>query len=95
MPDITSQRAIEIRRPPGTKPLEDNAQWDSRFEIKSASSNRVYIVARNKASGKFACSCPGWISHRTCKHLTSGCGLLSSQIHGRDKIEEQKRSKFD
>lgn len=51
--------------------LPDNAQWTNRFEIPSSSSNRVYTVAMRKSNGTWACSCPGWIRHRKCKHLAS------------------------
>ena len=56
---------------PGGKHLPDNDQWTNRFEIKSASSNRVYIVAQNIKGQHFACSCPGWKTHRICKHIKS------------------------
>jgi len=51
--------------------LEDNAQYKNRFEIKSESSNRLYIIAQNKKTSVWSCSCPGWIIHRRCKHLKS------------------------
>jgi hypothetical protein len=61
--------------------LEDNAQWTNRFEIKSASSDRLYVVAQNKTTGEWGCSCPGWRVMRNgvrkCKHLTS-LGLLGA-----------------
>lgn len=53
----------------GLKVLPDNAGWKNRFEIKSASSNRLYTIAQRKTGGGWGCSCPGWIRHRTCKHL--------------------------
>jgi len=87
------ETAITIRTPPGAKSLPPNNLWQNRFEIHSETSNRVYIVAQNKASGKWSCSCAGWISHRTCKHLKLGCCLTDSQIHGRDRITEQKRGR--
>ena len=49
--------------------LPDNSQYTNRFESKSASSNRVYVVAQHKTSRWWACSCPGWICRRSCKHL--------------------------
>jgi hypothetical protein len=61
--------ALTIRLPHDAVVLPDNKLWTNRFEIRSSSSNRVYIIAQNKTKGHFACSCPGWLSHRTCKHL--------------------------
>jgi len=44
--------------------------WVNRIEIKSETSNRVYVVSQHAAKRFWACSCPGWRSHRKCKHLT-------------------------
>jgi hypothetical protein len=60
-----------VTRPQGSVALPDNGQWTNRFEIKSSSSNRVYTVAQHKTSRFWGCSCPGWIRHKNCKHLTS------------------------
>ncbi len=51
--------------------LPDNAQWKNRFEIRSESSDRVYIVSQNIAKGHMGCSCMGWKRYRNCKHLTA------------------------
>jgi hypothetical protein len=51
--------------------LPDNAQWEHRFEIHSASSDRVYIIAQNKQKRHWACSCPGWRVRRQCKHIAT------------------------
>jgi len=56
--------------------LEDNHQYENRFEIKSETSNRIYIIAKNKKTSVWSCSCPGWIIHRKCKHLTAGADLI-------------------
>ena len=88
-----SDTAITIRTPPGAKSLPPNNLWQNRFEIHSSSSNRVYIVAQNKTTGKWGCSCPGYCAHRVCKHLKNGMGLTDRQIHGRDRITEQKRER--
>jgi hypothetical protein len=65
----------------GKTHLPDNDSWTNRFEIKSESSNRVYIVSQNKSSGEWGCSCPGWRIMRNgvrkCKHLSS-LGLLGA-----------------
>ena len=77
---------LQIIKPTGAISLPDNNLWTERFQIRSESSNRVYIVAKNKQSGQFACSCPGYrrARHgvRKCKHLTEGCRLSLAQIHG-------------
>ena len=61
--------AITIYTPPAALRLPDNDQWTNRFEIRSETSDRIYIIAQNKAKRWWACSCPGWKSHRHCKHL--------------------------
>lgn len=49
--------------------LPDNAQWTNRFEIRSESSDRIYVVSQNKSKRHWACSCPSWRTRRYCKHL--------------------------
>jgi hypothetical protein len=49
--------------------LPDQGRWINRFEIKSESSNRVYVVSQDKNHRYWGCSCPGWITRRYCKHL--------------------------
>lgn len=51
------------------KRLPNSKDWVYRREVISASSGRVYIIAKNRNSGIWGCSCPGWINHRRCKHL--------------------------
>lgn len=51
--------------------LPDNNQWQHRFEIRSETSNRIYIIAQHKDKKHWACSCPGWKRFRKCKHLDS------------------------
>jgi hypothetical protein len=60
-----------LQPPPGCLALPDSDQWINRFEIRSESSNRVYVIAQNKRKRHWACSCPGWKSHRKCKHLAA------------------------
>ena len=71
--------------------LPDNNQWTDRFQIRSGSSNRLYIIAKNKKSQKWACDCPGWKRWRTCKHLIQGCGLSLSDIHGNNMIASYQK----
>lgn len=68
MKETTTLPAVHISQEAA---LPDNDQWTNRFEIHSESSDRVYIVSQNKAKRHWACSCPGWKSHRSCKHLSA------------------------
>lgn len=61
--------AIEIFKQRGVTLLPDNKTYELRFEVKSESTDSLYTIARNKANKQWACSCRGWIRHRTCKHL--------------------------
>lgn len=67
---MTNSNLPVLRIPRGTR-LPDNGQWTNRFEIKSGSSNRVYVIAQHKDKRHWGCSCPGWRSHRKCTHLAS------------------------
>jgi hypothetical protein len=51
--------------------MPDNAQYTNRFQIKSESSDRLYTIAQSKSGLWWSCSCPGWIRHKSCKHLTA------------------------
>lgn len=59
---------LQLYIPPSNK-LPDLGVWINRFEIHSQSSDRVYTIAQHKDKRHWGCSCPGWKSHRTCKHL--------------------------
>lgn len=58
--------------------LPDSGQWQFRFEVRSESSNRVYVISQHKNGKYWGCSCPGWITHRRCKHLDA-IGLPGNQ----------------
>jgi len=51
--------------------LPSNSQWENRFEIKSESSDRIYIVAQNIKKRHWGCSCPSYRIRRYCKHLAA------------------------
>jgi hypothetical protein len=51
--------------------LPDDDQWRFRFNIESATSNRLYVIAQHKKKHHWGCSCPRWKTRRTCKHLTA------------------------
>ena len=73
----------------GLTVLEDNNQYKNRFEIKSESSNRLYVIAQRVSDGELCCSCMGWRRARTdgeggyyrkCKHTTTLAPLLAQII---------------
>lgn len=63
--------ALVLRRPPGSLRLPDNTSYVNRFEIRSETSDAVYVVAQSKTGRWWSCSCFGWIRHKKCKHLTA------------------------
>lgn len=66
-----NEKSLTIVKNIGATPLSDNSQWQNRFQIKSASSGRHYIVAQRKSDGTWGCSCMGWKRYRTCRHLNT------------------------
>ncbi len=68
---MTSRAMVAFANAHGVDILPDNTQWTNRFEIRSETSSRVYTVAQRKSDKSWGCSCPGWKSHRRCKHLNS------------------------
>lgn len=62
---------IAIRAAIENSGLPDSNQWTNRFEVRSESSGRVYVVSQHKAKRHWGCSCPGWRTRRKCKHLTA------------------------
>jgi hypothetical protein len=60
----------------GLTVLDDNKNYKNRFEVKSETSESVYVIAQTKKSGIWTCSCFGFRRHRHCKHLDSIKGLI-------------------
>ncbi len=60
---------LTLRRAITKDPLPDNAQWENRFQIRSETSSRVYIVSQHKKKRHWGCSCPSYRVRRYCKHL--------------------------
>lgn len=58
-----------LYKPPGSVALPDNKLWENRFQIRSATSNRIYIIAQNIQKRHWGCSCMAWKRFRYCKHL--------------------------
>jgi hypothetical protein len=68
---------------PPDRRLPDEGNYINCFEVKSetprwvidkATGKRVqrasiYKISQHKTGRWWACSCPGWITHRHCKHL--------------------------
>lgn len=66
-----STTEIAIRAAIEDSELPDNDQWTNRFEVRSESSDRIYIVSQHKAKRHWGCSCPAWRTRRKCKHLVA------------------------
>ena len=63
--DVTTT-AVTLRIPRDSRRLPPNKQWENRFEVRSSSSNRIYVIAQHRERRHWGCSCPGW---RRCEHL--------------------------
>ena len=59
--------------------------------IDSAAGTVGNVVAQNKKSGRWECSCPGWIfhGHNDCKHLKAMRAALES-VSDLKQIEEAR-----
>lgn len=87
---MEQNKMVEIAKQNGLVSLPDNSQYTNRCEIKSETSNRLYVIAKNKKTGVWSCSCPGWIIHRKCKHLFT----LSQMTKAIDSYEKQELKKI-
>lgn len=77
--------ALAVLRTAGLKALQDTDQWVHRFEIRSESSDRLYVVAKRRTTGEWGCSCMGWKRTRNCKHLRA-VSPVTRQIDAVDGI---------
>jgi hypothetical protein len=80
LPVRITQNAVEV--------LPDTERYKCRFKIRSASSNKLYLVSYDAApnAGYWTCSCRGNIAHGNCKHLSS-IGLRGRKF-GKITLEE-------
>ena len=39
-------------------------------EFPSKTSDKIHEVRISRQDGKMYCTCPGWVSRKTCRHLT-------------------------
>jgi len=69
----------------GSGLLPDNAAWKHRFEIRSTTSNRSYVIAQRRSDNVWGCSCTGWRHHRKCKHVKDVLARLAALA---DRIQE-------
>lgn len=63
----------------GVSLLPDSKTHRHRMEIRSESSDRLYVVSQRISNGsmQWECGCMGWIRHRHCKHLDSMAPMLN------------------
>lgn len=61
--------ALPVLRVPRGVMLPDSDQWQNRFEIRSETSDRIYVVAQHRRRRHWGCSCPSYRTRRRCKHL--------------------------
>ena len=80
-----ADRALILRaaNKAGGELLPDKGVWTNRIEIRSESSDRLYVVSQHKETAEWGCSCPAWIikkpgKPRTCKHLQVMTPLLEA-----------------
>lgn len=62
----------------GMTVLPDTPTWINRFEIESASSDRIYVIAQRANLSEWGCSCMAWKRYRHCKHLNAVLPLLKN-----------------
>lgn len=67
--------------------LPSNDQWENRFEVKSESSDRLYVIAQNKKKRHWGCSCPAYRRYRRCKHLQA-IGVPTNEVPYEFRIEK-------
>lgn len=75
---MTSAIVARAARQMGGIVLADNDRYMNRVEIRSQSSDHLYIVAQNKKTKEWSCGCRGWIFNRNCKHLKAMLPLLTA-----------------
>lgn len=81
---MSSSALVKIAREFGGEALPDNAQWTNRVQIKSSSSDNLYIVAQRKGSGQIGCSCRGFVRWGRCKHARVFAPALAAAFRARE-----------
>jgi hypothetical protein len=80
-------KEVVLHIPRSAVMLPDNDQWENRFEIRSESSNRVYVVSQNIKKRHWGCSCPSYRVRRACKHLRA-IGLPENEAPYEAKLSQ-------
>ena len=68
-PPVQEPEFVSFLSIPVSETLPPSAQWVNRFEVRSQTSARRYVVAQHREMRHWACSCPGWTHYRHCKHV--------------------------
>ncbi len=53
----------------GAIALLDGKGWKNRIQVRSETSDSLYIVAQRMTDNVWKCSCRGHVSHGRCKHV--------------------------
>ena len=75
---MTDKAIIMVANQLGTDILPDAKGWKNRIQIRSESSDRLYVVSQRMTDNTWGCSCMGWKSHRNCKHLKAMMPMLAA-----------------
>ena len=73
----TALTITQLAREMGATVLPDVGNKRFRMEVRSESSNNLYVVAWDINDRQWGCSCPGWRNarnghlNRKCKHTTA------------------------
>ena len=71
--------------------LPDDKVWKNKFNVKSASSDSLYVVSQRKTDGEWKCSCFGNRRYGKCKHIETIRPLLEQAAQAEKKSQSQKR----
>lgn len=55
--------------------------WTNRLQV-PGSTGRLYTVSMRRTDKVWGCSCPGWATHRHCKHLKPMLPILLATFAG-------------
>lgn len=65
---------LAVQKIEGAELLPPSDMYGIRFTIPNSDGSRSYVVAlciKGVNKGRWACSCPGFITRRRCKHMTA------------------------